>query len=405
MKYILLVGDGMADRPIEELGGRTVLEAAETPYMDKIAATGKIGLVKTVPESMVPASDVANLSILGYDPHKYYSGRGPLEAANMGLELKDSQVAFRCNTVTIADGKMADYSAGHIKTNESSLLIKDVDRALSNESIRFYPGISYRHLMILDAGSKEKAEAFCRIKCAPPHDFVGKKITPRFPKGKGAKLLIELMEKSRAVLEAHDINKVRIDLGENPANMIWLWGQGVKPGMPTFRERYGIGGAVISAVDLVNGLGKYMGLEIVKVPGVTGYYDTNFRGKGEYALAALDDKDFVYVHVEAPDEAGHNGDLRAKITAVENFDKLVVGTILDGLEGRHDFRIMLLPDHATPVSVRSHTEEPVPFAVCGKDIVPDNAQVFSERAAQTTGFNVTNGWKLMNYLVLLEKAD
>lgn len=391
----------MADRPLEELNGRTVLETAHTPYMDKIVSRGRIGIVSTIPEGMTPASDVANLAIMGYDPNIYYKGRGPLEAANMGIALKKRHVAFRCNTVTVNDGKMVDYSAGHITTKESSLLIAQVNKALGTEAIRFYPGMSYRHLMVLDAGSKEKAEEFCKIKCIPPHDIVGKMVSRKLPAGKGSKILIDLMDKSKNILKKHDINKVRIDLGENPANMIWLWGQGVKPNIPSFKELFGVSGAVISAVDLVNGIGKLMGLDVIKVPGATGYYDTNFKGKAEYALQALEDRDFVYVHVEAPDEAGHNGDLRAKITAIENFDKFVVGTIWKKTKENKDVRIMLLPDHATPISVKSHTSEPVPFAICGKDVIPDGACVFSEKAARSTNFVVNKGCHLMKYLITL----
>lgn len=399
MKYILLIGDGMADRPLEELDGKTVLEVAYTKYMDEIVSHGRIGLVKTIPNGMTSASNVANLSIMGYDPKIYYRGRGPLEAANMGIELKDFEVAFRCNTVTIGEDTMIDYSAGHITTKESTILIEHLNKKLKRDSIRFYPGMSYRHLMILEADSKEEAEVFYKIKCTPPHDIIGKRISRNLPKGKGKDLLIDLMNSSRTFLQNHDVNRVRIDLGENPANMIWLWGQGIKPDMPSFKKLFGLTGSVISAVDLVNGIGTLIGLEPVKVPGATGYYDTNFKGKAEYALNALKEKDFVYVHVEAPDEAGHNGDVRAKITAIENFDKLVVGTIWDEIKDKPDYRIMVLPDHATPISLRSHADEPVPFAICGKDIAPDEAHVFSEKASRASKLIMKAGSDLMKYLV------
>ncbi|NQT23040.1 MAG: cofactor-independent phosphoglycerate mutase [Candidatus Omnitrophica bacterium] len=399
MKYILLVGDGMADRPIEELNGKTVLEAANTQYMDQVVSKGRIGLVKTIPTGMIPASDVANLSIIGYDPNIYYTGRGPLEAANMGIELGDDEVAFRCNTVTVGDDEMVDYSAGHISTKESSILIDLFNKKAGKPSIRFYAGVSYRNLMILKCSSKEEAQAFNKIKCMAPHDIMGKRISKNLPKGKGSELLIDLMNRSRTLLLSADVNKVRIDLGENPANMIWLWGQGVRPSMPSFKEVFGLEGSVISAVDLVNGMGVLLGLEPVKVPGATGYYDTNYKGKAEYALKALEKNDFVFVHVEAPDEAGHNGDVMEKIKAIENFDRLVVGTIYNYLKNRHDFRMMVLPDHATPISVRSHTDEPVPFAICGEGVAPDETHVFTEKAARASSLILKKGSELMGLLV------
>jgi len=399
MKYILLVGDGMADRPIEELNGKTVLEAANTQYMDEIVSKGRIGTVKTIPSGMTPASDVANLSIIGYDPREYYSGRGPFEAANMGIELKKNQIAFRLNTVTIGDDEMVDYSAGHISSKESSILIELLNKKIGNSSIRFYPGVSYRNLMIIECSSKEEAEGLTKVKCMPPHDIMGKQISKNLPKGKGSDLLCDIMNKAKNVLKSADVNKVRIDLGENPANMIWLWGQGTRPEIPSFKELFGLNGAVISAVDLVNGMGVLLGLEPIKVPGATGYYDTNYKGKAEYALKALEEKDFVFVHVEAPDEAGHNGDLMAKINAIENFDRHVVGTILNALKDKRDFRIMVLPDHATPISIRSHTDEPVPFAFCGEGVSPDDAHVFTETSARASGLVLEKGAMLMRQLI------
>lgn len=402
MKFILLVGDGMADRPIESLDNKTILETANTRFMDKIVEEGRIGLVSTVPSGYTPASDVANLCIMGYDPKLYYKGRGPLEAANMGIGLKDSDVVFRCNTVTVSDNKMADYSAGHITTKESTVLIKDTAKKFESENIKFYPGISYRHLMIVNAGTKEKANELFRIKCTPPHDILGKDITKYLPKGRGADFILDLMKKSKEFLQGHEINKVRIDLKENPANMLWFWGHGIKPNMPSFKDLFGVTGGVISAVDLVNGIGKLVGLEVINVPGATGYYDTNYKGKAEYALESLKRNDFVFVHVEAPDEAGHNGDIRAKITAVENFDKFVVGTIWEEIKDKEDYRIMVLPDHATPVKVRTHTDEPVPFAVAGKGIPRDTAKAFTENVARTSTFILENGSSLMKYLIKME---
>jgi len=399
MKYIVLVGDGMSGRPIEELNDRTTLEAADTRYMDEIAKAGKVGTSTTIPRGMIPASDVANLSILGYDPKKYYSGRGPLEAANIGVNLEEGDIALRCNLITRADNKMADYSAGHISTEEARILIGHINKALGSEKIKFYPGVSYRHLMVLKTGSKEEALKVAKIKCRPPHDILGKDILKNLPEGRGKEMLIELMNRSIEVLKTNDINKVRVDLGENPANMIWLWGQGIMPEMPLFKELYGVTGSIISAVDLIKGMGKVIGLEVINVPGATGYYDTNFKGKADYALGALENKDFVFVHVEAPDEAGHNGDIREKINAIENFDRHIVGTIWEAFKDRKDFRIMVLPDHATPISCRTHTTDPVPFVAAGDGIVADNACVYGESAAKATKLYIPEGHLLMGHLV------
>ncbi len=399
MKYILLVGDGMADRPLEELGGKTVLEASSTKNMDEIASKGKSGLVKTVPQGMIPASDVANLSILGYDPKKYYCGRGPLEAANMNIDIGETDVAFRCNTVTVGDDKMIDYSAGHITTKESSVLINYLDEKKANQNVRFYPGVGYRHLMVVNCELKKDAQRLNDIKCMAPHDILEKRISKNLPKGAQSEFLVDIMNRSRTLLMTHEVNKVRIDLNENPANMIWLWGQGMRPNIPTFKELYNLDGNVISAVDLVNGMGKIVGLKPIKVPGATGYYDTNYTGKGEYALDALKNSDFIYVHVEAPDEAGHNGDVRSKMVAIENFDRYVVGTIWNEIKNKNNYRILVLPDHATPVKLKTHTQEPVPFALCGTGISADNTRVYSERAAKSSGLFVKNGYELIKSLI------
>ena len=397
MKYIVLVGDGMADYPIRELGEKTPLEVAKIPNMNYLAKNGKVGLIHTIPKDFSPASDVANLSILGYDPIKYYSGRGPLEAANMGIVLGPDDIAFRCNVVTIDQEKMVDYSAGHISSEEASTLIKFLDKNLGSDKVRFYPGVSYRHLMVVR--DKPLREALLKIKCFPPHDIMGLRIKEHLPKGEGSEFLIKLMEDSKPLLAGHEINRVRIDLKENPANMIWLWGQGVETDMPKFKDKFGVEGSVISAVDLIKGIGKIVGLNVIDIPGATGYYDTNYQGKAKYALNSLKDRDFVFVHVEAPDEAGHNGDLRAKIGAIENFDRFVVGAILDRLKKLKNFRLAVLPDHPTPVSLRTHTAEPVPFAVYGKDIEPDETPVFSEAAVKNSKFVFERGHELMEYLI------
>lgn len=374
MKYVILIGDGMADEPIAELGGSTVLQKARTPNMDYIAAHGKAGLAQTVPEGMHPGSDVANMSIVGYDPKKYYSGRAPLEAASMGIGLDADDVAFRCNLITIEDGMIADYSSGHISSDEARELIQAVDADLGKDGISFYPGISYRHLMV----TKNKLGA--ETACTPPHDVIGEKKDDRMPKGKDSKILCELIDASMPILEKHPVNLKRIAAGKRPGNSIWLWGQGGAPAFPLFKDLYGKTGAIISAVDLVKGIGTYAGFDVIDVPGATGYLDTNYRGKAEYALQALKDHDFVVVHVEAPDEAGHMGDTKAKIQAIEDFDEHVVGTILNSVNAMtEDVTILVMPDHPTPVHLRTHTSEPIPFAIYStNEQQPDNARAFNE---------------------------
>lgn len=400
MKYIMLVADGMSDRPIKELNDKTPLEVARIPNMNFIAKEGITGLANNIPDGLTPASDVANMSLLGYDPLKYYNGRGPLEAANMGIHLKEEEVAFRCNLVTISEEKMADYSAGHITNKEARAVIKFVNRELGSDAVKFYPGISYRHLAVIDTekariSKKDLIDTYCQ----PPHDIIDKPIVKYMPKGRYADLISEFMLKSRAILEQNDINKVRIDLRENPANMIWLWGQGAKADMPLFEKMYNLRGSIISAVDLIKGLGKIIGLEPLDVPGATGYYDTDYMAKAKYAIEALKRKDFVFVHVEAPDEAGHNGDLRQKIMAIENFDKLIVGTILDELRDKEPFRIAVLPDHATPIEVRTHTRDLVPFAIYGDGIDKDNVCQYNEIAVKESGLLLQKGYKLMDLLI------
>ncbi len=383
MKYAILVGDGMSDYPMAELGGKTPLEVAKINNINEIAKYGVVGLVKTVPRGMKPASDIANLSILGYDPKTYYTGRGPLEAANIGIEISADEVAFRCNLVTVSNNIMADYSAGHITEKESGILMEYLDKNLGSERIKFHHGKSYRNLMVIKTRSADELNDLVKASCTPPHDISGKDISVYLPVGKGSEVLLKLMQESRKLLDQHEINKVRVDLKENPANMIWLWGQGTNPNMPSFKGMFGLDGAVISAVDLVNGIGRLVGLDIIQVPGATGYYDTNYEGKGQYAVNALKDKDFVFVHVEAPDEAGHNGDMRAKITAIENFDKYVVGAVWGFLKDTKDYRIMVLADHATPVSLKTHVSDPAPFVMAGSGIEHNGLDAYNENSAKS----------------------
>ena len=389
MKHVILLGDGMADHPIESLGGKTPLQAANKPNMDLIARQGRSGLVRTVPVGLPPGSDVANLSILGYDPHKYYSGRAPLEAAAMGVHLAKDDIAFRCNFVTVTNGLMEDYSAGHISSVEGTELIKSLMPLMPGG--RLYPGVSYRNLLVLKAG----AEAVC----TPPHDIMDQPFEDYLPRGKDSELLIELMEATRPVLASHPVNKKRIADGKKPANMIWLWGQGGAPSMPTFQERFGLRGAMISAVDLLKGIGTYADLEVIDVPGATGDIDTNYAGKVQAALEALTHLDFVYLHVEAPDEAGHEGDVELKVKAIELFDQNVVGPMVQGLkESGEDWRALLLPDHATPTSLRTHTREPVPFAMMGNGVEPDGAKSFDEDEAKKGGYGIVEGIRLVELL-------
>lgn len=397
MKYAVLVGDGMADYPLKELGGRTPLEVAESPNMNEITKQGQLGLAKMIPPGFAPASDVAILSILGYNPRHYYTGRAPLEAAKLGIVLGPEEVAFRCNLITADKGCIVDYSGGHISDREAKELIRFLDQKLGTESIKFYPGVSYRHICVI------KNASFIQLNCTPPHDVIGQPIDKNLPRGKGAQQLINLMEHSYQLLRSHDINKARIDSGQNPANMIWLWGQGPAPRMPPFRERFGIGGGVISAVDLVKGIAKLIGLEPIEVPGATGYYDTNYEAKADYALRCLEKEDFVFVHVEAPDEASHNADLDQKIKAIENFDRLIVGPIKKRLCEQPAFRIMVLPDHLTPIQLRTHTAEPVPFAWCGQGIRRDKTEVFSERDAARSNFQLSDGYRLMERFIEQQK--
>lgn len=399
MKIAILVGDGMSDRPIAELGDKTPLEVAKIPNMNEIAKAGTVGVVKTVPRGMKPASDVANLSILGYDPKLYYSGRGPLEAANIGIEIAEDEVAFRCNLITASNDTLADYSAGHITDKESKGLMEFLGEKLGTDRIKFYHGKSYRNLVVIKTRSKDELVELVKADCTPPHDVSGQPIPKNLPKGKGSELLIRLMQESRELLEKHEINKVRVDLKENPGNMIWLWGQGTNPNMPSFSGMFGVEGSVISAVDLVNGIGRLVGLNIIEVPGATGYYDTNYQGKGDYAVNALKSKDFVFVHVEAPDEAGHNGDVRAKITAIENFDKFVVGTVWSHLKNSGDYRIMVLSDHATPVAIKTHVSDPAPFAMAGKGIEHNGFDYYNETSATASKLKYKSGAALTEALI------
>ncbi|MFB3891461.1 MAG: cofactor-independent phosphoglycerate mutase [Phycisphaerae bacterium] len=393
MKYAIVIPDGAADLPCEDLGGKTPLEAADTPNMDWIAAHGRCGLVRTVPKGLYAGSDVAILSVLGYDPKHYYTGRAPLEAAAQDLKIGPDEWVFRCNFVTIVDGRMEDYSAGHISSKEASALIDELNRLLADERVRFYPGVSYRHLMTFKGDCRH-------VLTTPPHDISGQAVAQHMPVGGGGDALRVLIQRSGAILENQEINIVRRDLGENPANSIWLWGQGRMPQLPSFIERFGIKGAAITAVDLVRGLAKLIGWECVSVPGATGYLDTNYAGKGAAAAEALNRLDIVCVHVEATDEAGHNADAAGKAEALTKIDKHIVGPILARLRDEGDqWRILVMPDHPTPCSVRTHTADPVPFAIAGARVSSIKQSPFTEAAAAEGDLQVERGHELMEYFL------
>jgi len=398
MKYVVLIGDGMGDYPLEELGGKTPLQAASTPAMDFLAREGELGLVKTVPPGFEPGSDVANLSILGYDPASCYTGRGPLEAGSMGITLSPDDVAFRCNLVTLdfmAHGQvvMVDYSAGHISTEEARAMVADIRREVKVNGLTLYPGVSYRHLLVWAEG-KEK------LATVPPHDYTGKDVTAHWGVYEHDPNLINWIAQVLIILRDHPVNERRVKEGKKPANAVWLWGQGRMPYMPKFAERFGIQGAIISAVDLLKGIGVYAGLEPITVPGATGYLDTNYQGKAEYALAALKEKDLVVVHVEAPDEASHGGDLEEKIKAIENFDRKVVRVVVDGLAEFGEHRILLVTDHYTPISVKTHVSEPVPFAIFSSNRRGRTREAgFNEVSAKETGLFIRDGFKLMEKFI------
>lgn len=399
MKYLIVLGDGMADYPIKELGNKTPLKVAKTESMDAIASRGTIGMVQTIPQGLSPGSDIANLSILGYDPKRYYTGRAVYEAASAGVKLGSGDVAFRCNLVTVSKSNgmtiMEDYSAGHITTDEAREIIIELDQRLGNDEMRFYPGVSYRHLIVWKEGST-------KMETMPPHDISGKDITAYLPKGEGAGKIIKLMEEAKEILNDNLINKKRVAASKPPANSIWLWGQGRPISLPSFKERYGLTGSVISAVDLIKGIGVTLGLSPVEVPGATGYLDTNYLGKAEYALKELRKKDFVFVHVEAPDEAAHSGDIHNKIVAIEDFDRLVVRTVLEGMRQFEEYKIMVLPDHRTPIVRKTHTSEPVPFAFCSSASLIEISRQhigFNETSAEKSGLFVENGFDLMDFFI------
>ncbi len=390
MKYILVVGDGMADEPVAGIGNRTPLEAATTENMDRLAREGLVGMVKTIPDGFKPGSDVANLSLLGYDPCLYYpGGRGPIEAASMGVELAGADCAFRCNLVTIKDDRMEDFTSGYIETKDAVELIALLNTELSNINIHFYPGVFYRHLCVIKG-------RFENLKCTAPHDITGKIITGYLPVGSGEALVNRLMNRSKEILLKSKVNARRRSRGKEAATQIWLWGQGYGVEIPEFYKKYGVKGAVISAVDLIKGIGRLAGLEVVNVKGATGWIDTNYEGKADAALECLQKKDFVVVHIVSTDETSHTGDVSLKIKAIEDLDKRFLGRLLNNIDG--DFRILVMPDHPTPVRIKTHTSDPVPFLLYGKDVQADKANRYSEAEAEKSGLFIREGHGLLDLL-------
>ena len=399
MKYLLVVGDGMADYPVPELDNMTPLQVACKPNMDAIAAKGRNGLLRTSRENLCAGSDTAILSVLGYDPRRFYTGRGPLEAAARGIQQKENDVAFRCNLITEKDGILVDYSAGHITSGDSSKLIEALKKTLERPNeLEFFSGLDYRHFLIL-----RNSPNSLQIECTPPHDAVGAEIATVLPRAKSPEaekavnLLKETMLRSKEVLEPHPVNIARQKSGKRPGNMIWPWGGGKKPSMPSFKEKYGLTAAVISAVDLVKGIGSYTDMKVIDVPGATGRDDTNYEGKADYALKALEDNDFVFVHVEAPDEAGHAKDYRLKVKAIEDFDKRLLGRILKGL--KEPYAIAVLPDHPTPIRIGTHTKDPVPFAIQSPLANVDGVQKFDEFSARHGAFGIAKQECLISLLI------
>lgn len=401
MKYLVVLGDGMADFKVEELGGKTPLECAVKPNIDKLAKTGTMGLVATVPDNMKPGSDVANLAVMGYDPQVYYSGRSPLEAVSIGITMEETDLAIRCNLVTLSedeqeygDKTMVDYSSGEITTQEADQLIKAVHAQLGNELLHFYTGISYRHCLIWKEGPMG-------LGCTPPHDILEQKITNYLPNGAESEMVLELQKKSYEILKNHPINLERKSKGLNPANSIWLWGEGRKPQLKDFYQFHGLKASVISAVDLIKGIGICAGMTSIDVEGATGTVHTNFDGKTKAVMAEFDrGQDFVYAHFEAPDECGHQRDIPNKVKSIELIDEKVVGPMVQYFEEKGEpYSIMVLPDHPTPLKLRTHTSDPVPFLVYRSDRPQANSDGYTEENAGKTGLFIQDGYKVMQYFL------
>ena len=396
MKYVIIHGDGMADWACDVLGGKTPLEAANKPNMDLLATRGTLGMVATIPKGMPSGSDVGTMTMLGYDPARYHTGRAPIEAASQGIEMAPTDVVFRMNLVSIGAGEggartMNDFTSGHITSEEAAQIVTDINKQLGGDAIEFHNGVSYRHLMLWHGGTTH-------TNLTPPHDITGKDADSNLPKGEGADLLRNLMTRAADILKDHPVNKARREAGKPQATSIWFWGQGTRPAVPTLKERFGVDGSVISAVDLVNGLGRLAGLQLIKVPGATGFLDTDYAAKGRYGLEALKSRDFLLLHIEAPDEAGHMGRADLKTEAIERIDELIIGPMLKGLEAMGDFTILLMPDHATPSKLKTHSPEPVPFAMMTTSqfrAAAGSPRRYTEADGQKTGISFDRGHELL----------
>jgi 2,3-bisphosphoglycerate-independent phosphoglycerate mutase len=398
MKYVIVHGDGMADWACAELGGRTPLEAARKPNMDRIASCGELGMVATIPQGMAPGSDVGTMTMLGYDPARYHTGRAPIEAASQGLPVGAGDAVFRMNLVSLKEEDegltMADFTAGHIGSDEAAALVQSLQARLGGDEIRFYPGVSYRHLMVWRGGP-------VTAQTTPPHDITDRAVASHLPRGEGAQRLNQLMKEARTILAGHPVNQARLAAGKAAATDVWFWGQGRPPALPTLKQRFNKQGAAISAVDLVRGLGRLAGLEIINVPGATGYLDTDYAAKGRFGLEALRRCDFLLLHIEAPDEAGHMGRADLKVEALERIDELIVGPLLRGLPAMGEFRLLLMPDHATPCRLKTHSSEPVPYALVSSVALTSGAgrqRRYTEAEGLRAGPALSEGYRLIDRL-------
>ncbi len=399
MKYIILLGDGMADWPLPQYDGRTPLQVAQTPAMDRAVQLGVLGQFRPIPEGLAAGSDIGNLSCFGYNPRLCFCGRAPIEAANMGVSLAEDEVAFRCNLVTLQDGVMKDFTSGHISSEEGAEIIVTLNETLAKEfPVTFYPGVSYRHLAVVQA-TDASTDDLAAVDCTPPHNITTQAWEPHLPKGGAESLIRALMARSQEVLRVHGVNQKRIAADKLPATSIWLWGQGKAPSMPTYAEQYGLSGAVVSAVDLVKGIGVLAGLEVLNVPGATGWLDTNYEGKIHAALDALNRHDFVYVHVEAPDETAHQGRADLKIQAIEDFDKRIVAPAMAYLEQHPDTRILIAPDHITAIETMTHAGGEMPFALCGAGVPRNGFARYTEQDAAQSGILITEGCELVRRML------
>ena len=400
MKYVVVLYDGMADYPVPALGGKTPMEVADKPNMDALAGKAEVGLVRTVAEGLKPGSDVANMSVMGFDPMQYYTGRSPLEAASIGIDMAPTDVSLRTNLVTLSPDDapyeekiMEDYCAGDISTEEARELIAAVEEAFGSDTFCFYPGVSYRHCLIWKNGTTKLGNM------TPPHDISGKVIGPYLSADANAKVLIDMMKKSYDILKNHPVNLKRVAEGKRPANSIWLWGEGKRPAFPPFEKVYGIKGGVVSAVDLIKGIGRCAEMEVAEVEGATGYIDTNFEGKADAALDLLTRNDLVYIHFEAPDECGHRNEPENKVKAIEMIDSRVLPRLLEGLKAYDDYKIMILPDHPTPIVTRTHASDPVPYLIYHKQKEVQGVATINESTAKATGVFIDHGPDIMAHFL------